>query len=256
MRIQPTSKKHQSYRDCGSLVSKEVRELLGRRCEICTTTTLQKDWSQRLFYLFISIKNRKFTRELIQWFINLCEAHGKKGRICVVDEPYIYNLQAELGVETLTVSEQFKIEKIAHEVSRKAEKAINGSRHSGVSFISWQQMSKQTPEWMKQEIWDAFSHNGSFRQQILDQVINVKGNGLSETKLEDYAKFFLCELPVLINAYYSYAQGIIDVYPGFMPNIFWHMEKSTFEQQLPKTTAFIRSGKNIVYIDTETSRSF
>ena len=154
VRIQ-CAKDHQ-YRDTDRLASIEVRELVGRRCAICTTTTMQKDWHQRLFYLFISIKNRKFTREFIKWFIRLCETHDAKGRICVVDEPYLYNLKAELGVETLPAFERLKIETIAREVSRKAEKAINGSRHSRVSFISWQQLSQQTPAWMKREISNAF----------------------------------------------------------------------------------------------------
>ena len=124
---------------------------------------------------------------------------------------------------------------------------------SGSRTINWRkttpELSRKTPEWMKEEILLAFDRRGILYQQVLRQVVLMKGDRVTEEKLERLAGFFICEIPVLVYAYYSIPTGIVDVYPGDNPDILWQIERGIYQEELPKTTEFALKGKPLVYIN-------
>ena len=126
----------------------KIDELLGRKCQITTTQTKFPSWQNRPFYLFISLKNRKFNKLYISWFIDLCETYHQIGKICIVDEPYLFNRMAELGVDHLQENERRKIEQISWEIERKVSKTINSSGSTQATIISWKELTAQTPQWI------------------------------------------------------------------------------------------------------------
>ena len=225
-------------------------ELGGRRCTLRTTNDDTDNGSLRgrLFYLFISIKNRDFDREFVSWFVDLCEADGLLGRVCAVDEPYLFNRQAELDLDHLPEAEIEKISKLSTDRIRMAERVLRRSRSARVSIVRWQQLSTETPDWMKKEVMDAYRMPGSFRDEVRRHVTAVKEPG-TEASTDRYARFLLCETPVLIHTYYSPASGVVDVYPGPNCEPFWMIEQGQFAGELPRTTAFARSGRPLAYVD-------
>jgi hypothetical protein len=186
---------------------------------------------------------------LILWFVDVCDHFATPGTICVVDEPYLFNLKAKLGCDVLPRSEVAKLKQIAWEIRRKAQKAIRARRSTRVSLRSWQQLSRATPGWMKAEVTNAFEKRGKFYRQVLAQVKLAKGNHHPIKRLEQYAGFFLCEVPVLIYAYYAAAQGLVDVYPGENAEVLWRIELGEFRDELPRTTAFALAGPKLIYVN-------
>ncbi len=209
-------------------------------------------WQDRLLYFFVSLKNQSFTKDLILWFVDLCDTFSATGLICIVDEPYLFNLKAEQGLDRLPKSDISKLKRISWEIKRKAQKAIRTKRSKRVSVVSWQQMSNVTPEWMKTEVTTAFDARGRFYRQVLEQVALARGSHQPVERLAQYAGFFLCEVPVLIHAYYSDPRGLVDVYPGDNADVLWRIEMGELQEELPRTTAFALAGSKLVYLNVST----
>ncbi|MBU1749626.1 MAG: hypothetical protein KKA73_18235 [Chloroflexi bacterium] len=207
------------------------------------------DWTQRRWYLFVSLKNKLFTRELLRWFVDLCETRACTGAICVVDEPYLFNRRALLGVDDLPHAELTRLSRQSDEIERKAQKAIRAQRSTRVTTMAWQQLSAAIPAWLKAEVQAAFDHRGNFYEQVVRQVILAQGPQHSQQKLERYAGFFLCEIPVLIYAYYAEPGGVVDVYPGETANVLWQIELGALRDELPRTTAFALAGPKLIYVN-------
>ena len=206
------------------------------------------DISERCSYLFVSIKNRQFTRNYIDWFIEMSCKAGNEAVICPVDEPYHFNRMAELGIARLPIDEAQRIQKLAADVSRMAQKAINKSMNDRLRLVPWSEFSDRTPSRFKREVQTAFDSEGLFQQTIIDHVASVKGD-LDKAVLRAYAEFFLCEIPVLASALYS-KRGSLDVYPGDQADLFWQLELGDFEEELPELTAHVQSGEPLLYMNT------
>jgi len=220
-----------------------------RLCHVYTAHEPPLDWEDRPFYLFISLKNRKFTKALIGWFIDVCNAQSQIGKICIVDEPYLYNRKAELGVETLAEEEIETIQRISAEITRKVQRVMRAKGSSAVSLISWEHLSAETPQWIKNEIDAAFQKKGQFYIDTLQQVSRMKGYALTQKKLGEFAHFFLCELPVLIFAYYADPIEIVDFYPGENSPILWKIETGEYRSELPEISEFVQRSGKLVYIN-------
>jgi len=222
----------------------------GRQCIAEGVESHLGDWTGRLLALFMSIKNRKFNRELIDWFIGVCEAEGHQGLICSVDEPYVYNRMADLAVTDLPDTEVATIRQLSEERARMVRKALNGSRGNGVRFTSWQELSDGTPAWMKDEIRAAWESRGMFAEDIRKHVRLLKKID-DNAVIDRYAEFFLCETPVLIASYYRPGRGLVDVYPGANADVFRNIELGCYESEMPQTTKYARAGRPLIYLDTD-----
>ncbi len=223
-------------------------EMDGLSCSL-TGPRLMGEFKDRLFCLFISIKNRKFTRDYINWFVGVCDRNNYRGLICAVDEPYLYNRMAELGVDILPEDETRKIYRLSKEVTRKAEKVVRGTLSKNVSLSEWAIISHSTPAWMKEETFVAYQQKGAFWAHIRNHISLIKNN-VDDASLDRYARFFLCELPVLVYSYYRLESGVVDVYPGPNADIFQMIEQGVFEDELPRMTAYAHSGCPLAYLDT------
>ena len=216
----------------GTLVSRDGRfELAGREA-----------------WIFVSIKNRKFNRQYIDWFIRMCAEHGLQGRICRVDDPYRYNRMAELGIYTLADEEVEKIERLSGDIGRMIQKAINGSRTTCVEMVTWRDLADNTPKAYHAELRHAYEARGLVREALSQHVRRMKPIE-SEKQLNQFVEFFLAEVPVLIHAYYR-AGGSLDIYPGPQPEFFWQIELGLFEAELPLLTERTREGRTMLYFDT------
>ncbi len=175
--------------------------------------------------------------------------YATTGVVYVVDEPYIYNRQAELGMESLPLAETQKLERISWEVHQKAQNVIQGQGSNRVRVDTWQSLGQRTPAWMKAEVRNAFTQRRDFYHQVFQEVVAIKGSCSNKTQLERFAEFFLCEVPILVYAYYADPQGIVDVYPGHNASILWQIEQGLWRAELPQTTEFALAGPELVYLD-------
>ena len=210
------------------------------------------DVTNRIAWIFISIKNRSFNRAYINGFIDLCEKVGIEGRICAVDAPYEYNAMAELGVETLAPSDAAKIHNLSGDFQRMVAKAIRGKRSERVQLVQWATLEEDTPQAYRDELAHAFYGHTAVRDALFEHVSSVKPV-TDDIQFERFAKFFLCEVPVLLHAYYAYG-ATMDIYPGPQPSFFWQIELGEFANELPKLTALTQSGRPMLFLDTHNRR--
>jgi hypothetical protein len=201
-------------------------------------------------WIFISIKNRKFNRPYVDWFIRMCDENGLNGHICRVDDPYKFNRMAELGVDILPEGEAEKIERLSNDIGRMVQKALNGSRTENVDMILWRDVARDTPSKYHDEIRAAFKKDGLVRKALSNHVRSVKDIETQE-QLNRFVEFFLNEVPILFHAYYQ-SGGTLDIYPGSQPDFFWQVEMGVFEDELPLLTALTRQGRTMTYFDTIT----
>jgi hypothetical protein len=199
-------------------------------------------------WIFISIKNRRFNRRYVDWFIDLCQASSLEGRICAVDDPYRFNRMAELKIDILAEEEAAKIERLSSDIQRMAQKALNGKRADAVSMVSWRELAEETPPQLKSELRRGFENSPAIRKVLRDHIGSVK-DFESDECFRRYAEFFLCEVPVLMHAYYR-SGGAFDIYPGPQVDFFWQIETGIFEEELPQLTALTRTGRPLLYMET------
>ena len=204
--------------------------------------------SPSVAWLFVSLKNRKFTRAYIDWFIDFCGSETRAGVICLVDSPYRFNKMAELSVDQLSLEDEKKHSQISTEMTRKVNKALNGKDNPSIRFQNWGELEAETPEEMKAEVLSAFQSRGSFYATITSHVAIMK-NCDDREMIDRLSCFFLAELPVLFYAYYRGDQ-IIDVYPGEQPAFFRQFEEGMFGDELPVCTKFIKEGSPFIYLQT------
>ena len=215
---------------------------------VLTCRTPDFQLSGRSAWIFISIKNRGFNRKYIDRFIDMCDQNDIPGYICPVDEPYRYNAMAELQCDDLPDHEMDKIMRLSSDISRMAQKAINGKRSTRVKMVKWRELEEDTPPIYRQELTQAFKSHGRIRDILYDHVSSVK-HIESERDFERFAEFFLCEVPVLMHTYYSRG-ATLDIYPGPQPRFFWQIELGVFEDELPQLTAMTRRARPMLYLDT------
>jgi len=211
------------------------------------------DITGRVAWVFISIKNRSFSKVYIRQFIELCEATGIEGRICAVDRPYLFNAMAELGVDSLPDSETAKIMGLSGDFQRMVTKAIRARKSERVKLVQWDDLENATPQIYRDELAQAFHSGGRVRDLFFDHVSSVKPIS-DERQFERFADFFLCEVPVLLHAYYG-AGATMDIYPGPQPAFLWQIELGEFAQELPELTALTGRGRPMLFLDTHNRRS-
>ncbi|MBT8472112.1 MAG: hypothetical protein HKN14_00865 [Marinicaulis sp.] len=235
-----------------------VKDLPARECSlpgiggVLSNRTGDFDLEGRDAWLFVSIKNRSFNRPYIMKFIDLCDGLGLKGHVCPVDDPYRYNRMAELKRDDLPEEEVAKIARTSADIARMVEKAINGKRTEQVDIVKWCDLEEATPKIYREELTAAFKKGGQVRDFLYEHVSSVKP--LEDDKdFERFAEFFLCEVPVLLYAYYSNGPTL-DIYPGPQPKFFWQIELGHFEDELPKLTELTKEGRSLLYLDTHNRR--
>lgn len=241
--------------DKAAAASANVSELLpARECSlpgiggVLTNRAGDFDLQGRDAWIFISIKNRGFNRPYIDRFIDMCDGLGLNGHVCPVDDPYRYNSMAELRCDELPDEEAAKIERLSADISRMVQKAINGKMTKQVDIVKWRDLEEATPKSYRAELTAAFRNGTRIRDILFEHISSMKPVE-SERDFERYAEFFLCEVPVLMHAYYSNGPTM-DIYPGPQPKFFWQIEMGFFAKELPKLTNLTKAGRSMLYLDT------
>jgi hypothetical protein len=242
--------------DCNSSLSTRYWQknilIRSRKCIVITTADAFSNWHQRKhFYLFVSLKNRRFTDSLLDWFVHVCAEYRVQGYISVVDSPYLLNERAKLG-RKLSEAEVSRIFQMASERYRQINRILRRrSSNSYIRLIKWEDLTSKTPARLKEEVLRAFGAKKRFYTAILEQTRQMKPRLTTIDSLERYAQFVLAELPILLYVYYATSDGVVDFYPGENFHFYEEVEQGTFEDELPETTAFIRQGQPLVYVHVE-----
>jgi hypothetical protein len=231
-----------------TLSSSSISTCLTGQQGVLTNLNSNFDLVGRDAWLFISIKNRRFNRIYLNWFIDFCDEVGLSGHICPVDTPYRYNRMAEMGRDYLQEGEEARIVQRSNEIVSMAKKGINGKRSNLVDIVRWAELESATPEVYLNELREAFYSGSRLRDMLFEHIACVKELN-SEKTFERYAEFFLSEVPVLMQTYYG--QGsVLDVYPGPQAEFLWSLELGEFKDELPELSKLAHSGESLLYFET------
>lgn len=206
-------------------------------------------------FLMISLKNKKFTKNLLDVYADLTKNYFSGGFITIVDSPYIYNLKA-LGLTTVEFSNEMKkINKIYSENESRVQKLLRKNHDTNLKYITWSALESKVPHWLIDEIRVAFMLKGKFHQDVLDRTVETLPMHLLEkSSPEKFAMFLLKELPTLLYLYYLFEEQICDVYPGENPELLWKIESGYYFSELPLISKLIKNHQGISYIDLQELR--
>jgi hypothetical protein len=202
--------------------------------------------TERAGLLMISIKNRHFTTSLIDGFCRLVTEHLRCGYVTVVDRPYLRNILATTddGTQAARVD---GLRRLAEDRTRQAERALRRHGSDKVAFVSWDELTEQTPEWLTAEVQDAWSRRGLLHSDLIEQARERAGLVVDLATLERWALFLVEETPVLLYSYYLLDGGVVDVYPGPLAEYLWRIERGDYAAEIPRISALARSRQGLVY---------
>jgi hypothetical protein len=209
-------------------------------------------WSDRNGLLAVSVKNPRFSNRLVAAFIAFCQHTLGGGVITVVDAPYARNLAAAGLGDAWVQRELGKLRSLADDACSRIRRQLRAAAATRIHLLEWQDFAGRTPEWLVQEVRQAWERRGSFHRAVLAQTCRAIPGLEPGPRAERHAEFVLEELPPLLNWYYPAEGGCVDVYPGAQPVLFWQIESGIHEGELPRTSARARSGRGLIYVDCAT----
>ena len=203
-------------------------------------------------YLFFSVKNKRFERDLLKYIISHHFCDFNKRCIVMVDKPYLENLKADFSGTLL----QEKIDNLSTIRSEKIlclNNAVEDMKKTNIDIpeydlIHWSQIEREVSPQLRNEILHAIDmKNGLFRRDVLAEVSHV----LNKTPEEavNYIGFFKVELPVLFHVYYE-LDGSVDIYPGNNTPIVWNLENGKYLEELPMLS-HLANKSPLRYIEVE-----
>lgn len=203
------------------------------------------DLASRAGLLAVSVKNRRFSSNLIRAFVRLCNEHLARALVTIVDRPYECNIKAARRGWAEERVEIDKLRHIATEKRRSLIRALAKEGKGGIQLIAWDALSEMTPEWLSEEIRAGWKRRGLFHADVLAHTRERFPD--AEHALEGYAEFLLEELPVLVHLYYFGHEQIVDFYPGPQPPLFWKIESGAYAEDLPELTLRLKPRQGLVY---------
>jgi tRNA-dependent cyclodipeptide synthase len=210
-----------------------------------------ESWSDRSGLLAVSVKNPRFSNQLVAAFIAFCKRALRDGEITVVDAPYERNVVAAGLDDAWMRQERAKLRRIADETRSRIRRQLRAAAATRIRVLDWPDFAGRTPEWLVQEVRRAWERRGSFHREVLAQTCRAIPGLEPGPRAERHAEFLLEELPPLLHHYYSAEAGCVDVYPGAQPALFWRIESGAHAGELPRLSARARSGRGLIYLDTQ-----
>jgi hypothetical protein len=202
--------------------------------------------AERAGLLMISIKNPYFTTPLIDGFCRFVTARLRRGYVSVVDRPYVQNILAT--ADDGTHSAQINgLRRLAEERRRQVERILGRHGSNRVAFLSWDELTGRTPAWLTAEVQDAWRQRGLLHADLIAQARERAGWHVDLAALERWALFLVEETPVLLYSYYLLDGGVVDVYPGPLPEYMWRIERGDYAAEIPRISALARSQQGLVY---------
>jgi hypothetical protein len=213
------------------------------------------DLADRAGFLMISIKNRLFSSPLINAYCCFATEYLRSGYITVVDRPYIRNVEATSNDHSSSARQMNTIRRLGEERERQVHKIVKKYDRDRIKFLSWDDLSIQTPKWLQCEVHAAFRNKRQFYLDLLQQTQRSIGSLFDRSVLERYALFLVEETPVLLYSYYSFCGGIVDFYPGDIADYFWRIERGDYADELPRTTEMTAAHQGLIYVNILETRS-
>jgi|GEM_PF-2129203 len=201
----------------------------------------------RIGLLAISIKNPRFSNEMVTSFLEFSRSGFSEALITIVDKPYERNLLAAKKDSVWLLAETEKLRRIANETKVRINRMIGKVAGVKVRLLDWDELQKNTPDWLIREIREAWNQRGSFYEHIRAQTASVLLD-TSDDQIDGYAEFMLEELPVLLQLYYFSEAAMADAYPGPQPDLFWKIESGFFAEQLPVLTGRMKEANGVIYL--------
>lgn len=208
-------------------------------------------WSDRSGLLAVSVKNPRFSNQLVAAFIAFCERTLRDGAITVVDAPYQRNLLAAGLSDAWMRRERAKLQRIADETRSRIGRQLRAAAATRIRLLDWEDFAGRTPEWLVQEVRQAWERRGSFHREVLAQACRAIPGLEPGPRAEGHAEFLLEELPPLLHGYYPPEGGCVDVYPGAQAALFWQIESGAHAGELPRLAARVRSSRGLIYLDVQ-----
>lgn len=194
-----------------------------------------------IFLIAISLRNPAFSNEWISSVLRDIRYFGGHGVVCLVDTPYLSSIQAQAGTrkEFLENYQRLKTEREQH---LQRVRQLVEPHASFTSLLDWNDLITITPKEYNLELLGAFAANGRTTALVLKQVTKVFPDEVDPEKLSQLARFFIEEVPVLVNLYYRLLDGCIDVYPGPQAEFFWALDNGLLHDELPVLSNIAKSG--------------
>jgi hypothetical protein len=202
--------------------------------------------AERAGLLMISIKNRHFTTPLIDGFCRFVTERLRCGYVTVVDRPYVQNILATTddGTHAIRID---GVRRLAEERTRQAERILRRRASSRVMFLSWDDLTERSPTWLTAEVQDAWQRRGLLHADLIALARERVGPDVDLAALERWALFLVEETPVLLYGYYLLDGGVVDVYPGPLPEYLWRIERGDYAAEIPRISALATSRQGLVY---------
>lgn len=205
--------------------------------------------TDRSGFLMVSIKNRQFTDKLIEAYCRFAEQYLRLGFITVVDKPYLSNVYAMARNSEEAASGVASIWQLSAERRRQVGRIARKFDPQRISFITWEKLAANTPDWLVAETEEAFSMRGKFHAALLDQTRPRIGASADLATLERHAEFLVKETPTLLYCYYMFYGAIADFYPGPQAEYLWRIERGEFASEIPRTTTLAAKHAGQLYVE-------
>jgi hypothetical protein len=205
-------------------------------------------------YLMVSVKNCCFTTQVVETFCDLVESHLDSGEVILVDAPYLAPILASERDGKLRRRKISNLQKAASDRRRFVE-TILARREINIPIRDFAEVERDVAPDLRREVRHAFESDGQFREALLARSREVIPATVPDALLPRYAEFLVSEIPVLCHLYYAGgAPGVVDVYPGENPPLFWDIERGHFAGALPQITALAARSPGLVYVDVAPGR--
>jgi hypothetical protein len=213
----------------------------------CSSDFSSEDIKTRIIVLYISMKNKSFSKSFINWVIDYALHWDVDLELSIVNKPYysFYEWKRQfLNIED--GSELEILDKIHNDSIIKVKNILNQTKTNKVKFLNWDILSNQCPSWLKTEIQNAFKRKGKVYNLITSQTKKITSVD-DNFEIEGKSQFMLSELPVLTWCYYNRKQGVTDIYPGENISYFNDLELGHLKDELPNTYKFVLDSSPLIY---------
>ncbi len=213
------------------------------------------DLQGKIGYLMVSVKNPSFSTRLVNTFCDLVETHLGSGEVILVETPYAVTISATEADEAVRRRRLERLQRVAGERRRFVEKIL-AKRSTVVPVRSFDQVEREVAPELIHEVRHAFEIEGPFRRAILDRAREVVPASIPDALLPGFAEFLVFEIPVLCSLYYAAGEpGVVDVYPGEIPELFWDIERGRYSDELPGISRLAERSPGLIYVEVCPSES-
>ncbi|WP_415910043.1 hypothetical protein [Oleiharenicola sp. Vm1] len=171
---------------------------------------------------------------------------GMELTVCIVDEPYIYNILATSNTLDDFTSAVTGLNKISREAQSMVSSALSSTKVVA-SLVNWRSLAASIDPDLKFECERAFYTDKKFREFVWTEVKRAIPPSARTGDINRFCAFFIQEVPVLADVLFT--KRAIDFYPGPGTDLFFMLQKGIFSEALPKLSQLARSCTDMGYVE-------